>query len=385
MKKLIYLILFFIMICALYPQDTLRSPQDKNPHNNRNSSSLTIKPEDVLIDERTDGGYHLWIKAKEGIGSVIITESTADPKEKNAVYAFRAQVYNPVNGDEKRVLDGKEISNEKKMYFLIDSTPEPNEKLGMAFHVFIPYVVEFGYPWSRNGEIYMASGTFLNIRSFEKKYGDYTGAYMDNPFLLDVIQLPSPVPPSTDYAKDAVDNFTEIAKSGKGELIFSTQDKLLEDIGKTIEKFSGPSIDLVFAIDTTESMKNDFMVLKKGFAQTIDDKIKKYEQYRVGLVFYKDYKNEYLTKIFPFTNDTSVIKKQVESVKAWGGGDKPEAVYEALYESVTAFPWEADDRVVILIGDAPAHPKPRGKITKEMVFKEADSKGVKIYTILLPP
>ena len=380
MKKLIYLILFFIMICSLYPQD-------KNPENSstRNLSSLTIKPEDILIDEKTDGGYHLWIKAKEGIGSVMITESTADPREKNAVYAFRSKVYNPINGDEKRILDGKELSSERKMYFLIDSTPEPNEKLGMAFHVFIPYVVEFGYPWSRNGEIFIASGTFLNIRSFEKKYGDYTGVYMDNPFLLDVIQLPPPDPPSTEYIKDAVDNFKEIAKKGKGELIYSTLDKLLEDIGKTIEKFSGPSIDLVFAIDTTESMRNDFVVLKKGFSKTVDDKIKKYEKYRVGLVFYKDYKDEYLTKTFPFTNDTSVIKKQVQSVRAMGGGDKPEAVNEALYESVMAFPWEADDRVVILIGDAPAHPKPRGKITQEMVFKEADIKGVTIYTILLPP
>ena len=373
MKKVVLLILFFIAICNLYPQ-------------NNSLSRLAINKEDILIEETTDGGYHLYIKAKDGIGSVMITESTADTTMKNAVYALRAQVYNPINGDEKRILDGKELSHENKLYFLIDSTPEPNEKLGMAFHIFIPYITEFGYPWTRNGDIYISSGTFLNIRSFEKKYGDYTGAFLDNPFILDVIQLPSPKPPSLDkYAKDTVENYKEIAEKGKGEVIYSTLDKLLEDIGKTIEKFSGPSIDLVFAIDTTESMANDFIILKKGFSQTLDDKIKKYEQYRVGLVFYKDYNDEYLTKVFPFTTDTSIIKKQVESVKAWGGGDRPEAVYEALYDSVTKYSWEADDRVVILIGDAPAHPKPRGKITKEMVFEEADIRGVTIFTIILPP
>ncbi|MCL2481799.1 MAG: VWA domain-containing protein [Spirochaetaceae bacterium] len=376
MKKLVFLVLFFIAICNLHPQN--------NPISN--FGKLAITQEDILIEETTDGGYHLYIKAKDGIGSVMITESTADTTMKNAVYALRAQVYNPINGDEKRILDGKEMSSENNLYFLIDSTPEPNEVLGMAFHIFIPYITEFGYPWTRNGDIYVAAGTFLNIRSFEKKFGDYSGAFMDNPFVLDIIQLPSPKPPSLDkYAKDANDDFSEIAKKGKGEIIHSTLETLLEDIGKTIEKFSGPSIDLVFAIDTTESMGNDFVVLKKGFGKTLDDKIKKYEQYRVGLVFYKDYKDEYLTKTFPFTTDTSIIKKHVESVKARGGGDRPEAVYEALYESVTAFSWEADDRVVILIGDAPPHPKPRGKITKEMVFEEADKRRVSIFTILLPP
>ena len=373
MKKVVFLILFFIAICNLHPQSIT-------------NNNLAITQGDILIEETTDGGYHLWIKAKTGIGSVMITESTADATMKNAVYTLRDPVYNPINGDEKRILDGKEMSSEGKLYFLIDSTPESNKELGMAFHIFVPYITEFGYPWTRNGDIYIAAGTFLNIRSFEKKFGDYTGAFMDNPFLLDVIQLPSPKPPSSDkYAKDAVEDFTEIAEKAKGEVIHSTLDKLLEDIGKIIDKFSGPTIDLVFAIDTTESMGNDFVVLKKGFAKTLDDKVKKYEKYRVGLVFYKDYKDDYLTKVFPFSDNTSVIKKQVASVRAWGGGDRPEAVYEALYDSVTKFPWEAKDKVVILIGDAPAHPKPKGKITKDMVFREADIKGVTIYTIILPP
>ena len=375
MKKLIYLTLFFIGVCHLFPQNNIDG----------NLSRLVIVSEDVLVEEHTDGGYHLWIKAKDGIGSVMITESTTDPANIHAVYALRSPVYNPINGDEIRILDGQEMSRDRNLFFLMSSTPKPHAALGMAFHIFVPYIVEFGYPWSRNGEIYVAAGTFLNIRSFERPFGDYEGAFLDNPFVLDVIQLPSPIPPSAEYAEDAVADFSEIAKNANGQVIFSTHDKFMEDVGRIIASFNGPSIDLVFAIDTTESMIDEFVILKRDFAKILDDNTKKYDKYRVGIVFYKDYREEYLTRTHPFTTDISVINRHVQSKRAWGGGDRPEAVYEALYESVTTFPWESDNRVVILIGDAPAHPRPRGRITKEIVFEEAANRRVQIFTILLPP
>jgi len=39
---------------------------------------------------------------------------------------------------------------------------------------------------------------------------------------------------------------------------------------------------------------------------------------------------------------------------------------------------------MILIGDAPPHPKPRGKITKEMQEDAAKEKNIKVSAILLP-
>ncbi|MCL2791489.1 MAG: VWA domain-containing protein [Spirochaetaceae bacterium] len=375
MRKAISIILFFTLICNLYSQ------------NNPTLSALVIVPEDVVIDEGY-GGYHLWVKAKEGLGSVMITESTRDATMTHPVYSLRALTWNPINGNERRILDGEVISRDRNLFFLIDSTPEPHEKLGMAFHIFIPYVTEFGYPWSRNGEVSVAPGTFLNLRTFEKQFGDYTGAFMDNPFILDVIQLPvsmvRPVLPDI-YMQDAIDDFTEIAERTQGEIVFSTQETLLDDIEETIGKFSGPSIDLVFAIDTTESMLPHFGPLRRGFGRLLEDSIKNYEQYRIGLVFFKDYHDEYLTRAHQFTTDISIIRRHVEAKRPRGGGDRPEAVFEALYEALTAFPWAADDKVIILIGDAPGHPRPRGRITREMVYAEAANRGVTIHTILLPP
>ncbi|MCL2293735.1 MAG: VWA domain-containing protein [Spirochaetes bacterium] len=384
MKKVVFCFLFFIVLSYLHSQNLTGTGLNR----------LSISPEDVIIEEMADGGYHLWIRAREGIGSVMITESTADPELRHAVFALRAPTHNPINGDEIRILDGQEIPRDRNLFFLISSTPRPHRELGMAFQIFVPYVVEYGYPWGRHGEVNVAPGTFINIRSFERRFGDYAGAFMDNPFILDVIQLPpvavavaaavADISVPDNFAQDAIDDFSEIAERTRGNFIFSDQDKLLEDIRRTIEGLSGTSIDVVFAIDTTESMVNHFVPLRRDFARILDESIRGFARYRVGLVFFKDYGEEYLTRAFPFTTDTSVINRHMQTVRVWGGGDRPEAVFEALHEAITAFSWAAENRAVILIGDAPGHPRPRGRITREMVYEEADANGVRIHTILLP-
>ena len=47
------------------------------------------------------------------------------------------------------MLNGEFLDPEKKLYSLIDSTPEPHDVLGSAFRIFIPYIVKYGYDWSR--------------------------------------------------------------------------------------------------------------------------------------------------------------------------------------------------------------------------------------------
>ena len=66
------------------------------------------------------------------------------------------------------------------------------------------------------------------------------------------------------------------------------------------------------------------------------------------------------------------------------GRDIPEAIFEALYESIRAYTWESESRLVILIGDAPPHPEPRGKVTEDLVYEKAEVNNVKITAIILP-
>ena len=85
--------------------------------------------------------------------------------------------------------------------------------------------------------------------------------------------------------------------------------------------------------------------------------------------------------------NTSLFEKALYGFRVFGGRDIPEAVYEGIFLGLRQS-WralDADvDKKLILIGDAPPHPKPRGKVTKEDVDKLAAEKGVKIYPIILP-
>ncbi|MCP4163360.1 MAG: hypothetical protein GY760_25145, partial [Deltaproteobacteria bacterium] len=113
-------------------------------------------------------------------------------------------------------------------------------------------------------------------------------------------------------------------------------------------------------------------------------KIASFEQFRIGIVLYRDYKEEYLTKIFAFESDLDVVQGRLNRIKVAGGRDLPEAVYEGLYEAVSSFDWSASSRLIIQVGDALPHEDPKGSITKEMVFSKAQNSNISIFPILLP-
>ncbi len=154
------------------------------------AAELKLGPDDLRIEQLSDGGYHLYVRAKRGLGSILLTESTRDPAFKTDSYAFRALERNPVNGGEMRLLAGQTAPTVSKLNFLVDSTPEPDASFGRAFHIFIPWVVAWGYPWSRSGEEFIHDGSFINIRAFSKAYADYSGSFADNPYLIRVTQKP---------------------------------------------------------------------------------------------------------------------------------------------------------------------------------------------------
>ena len=88
-------------------------------------SDLQLSGPDLRIKQSLEGGYHLWIRKRGDINSVLLTESTADPDKKAHSYTLRNPAYHPVNGDERRILDGK-MMNSGKLFFLLDCTLLPS-------------------------------------------------------------------------------------------------------------------------------------------------------------------------------------------------------------------------------------------------------------------
>jgi hypothetical protein len=352
---------------------------------NSPNTDLSITADDLRIEQRVDGGFHLFIRKKPGIGSVLLAESTRDPSLQEDNYAYRVAEWNTVNGNETRIIDGVPLSREQRIWSIIDSTPESHPELGQAFHLYIPYLLYYGYENTRHGEVYVVDGTYFNLRTFALPYGDYRGSFLDNPYVLQVTQKPLEGPPEGNYMKDTVEAFADIASSGKGELVWSTGPAdLVKKIGKILEQEKGKTVDLVLCLDTTSSMRDDIDEVRTALIPMISDLISEFSSFRIGMVMYKDYFDEYLNRVIPFTTDFAQFQRTLNAIRVGGGRDIPEAVYEALYEGAVKFPWEADSRLIILIGDAPPHPRQRGSVSKEMVDKAVAEKNLKVNAIILP-
>jgi hypothetical protein len=346
------------------------------------AQDLGIAGGDLRIEQRADGGFHLYIRKKPAVSSVLLTESTRDPALRAENYAYRTGEWNSINGDEIRVLDGQPIPRENRIYSLIDSTPENHPELGPAFHIYIPYILNYGYEGARHGEIYVVDGTYLNIRAFSLPYADYRGAFRDNPFVLRVTQQPLPGPPEGNFMKDTIDAFTEISQ---GNFVYSSGPAdLVDRIRDVLEQEQGKNVDIVICLDTTGSMKDDIAAVRLGLIPMLQEITARFASFRIGMVLYKDYNDEYLTRVVPFTGDFGVFQRSLNAVRTGGGRDIPEAVYEALYDGAVQFPWAAESKIMLLIGDAPPHPRPRGKITKEMVDSEVAGRALKVHAIILP-
>ena len=376
------------------------------------AADLIIDVTDIrLSKDAAGGGYHLYIRKKPDVNSVILTETTKDPMGIQANYAYRAAEYNPVNGDEKRILNGEFLVSEYAKYSLVDSTPETHADLGQAFHIYIPEKLLYGYPWARNGEVIISKGTFVNIRAFEKLYADYTGGFFDNPFMFDFEarkkEVPAePEPPAEDpvevvltdsYNPVAAAAFEGIAETGGGKLIYSKGvDSIVDDMMASFDAINPKDkIDVVFAVDATGSMKDDIEIIRRDFIPRLEKSLEACGDVRIGLILYRDYADNFKyrglpLKYFPFTRDRNEFFKNLNSFKIIGteGGDIPEAVYEALYGSLQFYDWNPEaQRKIILIGDAEPHPKPRGttiKCTKVLIDELSAEKKIRIDAIITP-
>ncbi len=435
MKKVLFSVfLAFVFEISIFSQDIAglseNITQNSIQKTTQESKKLLISSDDIrLVYEdgkkfENASGYHLYIRKREGIESVLLTETTKDPSGVQDNYAYRAGEYNSINGDEVRYLNGKVLDSKYSKYSLVDSTAEADEQFGQAFHIYIPSEIYYGYDWSRHGSVKINKGTFINIRSFEKKYADYTGAFFDNPFMFDLGKIPArkekpvetpkveepqikeetsepkeveePIVLTDDYNPVAVASFNDIASFNGGQMCYSKgPDSIVDDIMASLDRINPKDkVDVVFAIDTTGSMKDDVQKLREEWIPRLIEDIKKFNNFRIGLLLYRDYNDTYRlmglpVKRFEFTGNLDVLTKNLNSFKIYGneGGDIPEAVYEALYASLCFYKWRSDaSRKIILIGDAEPHPVPRGtgKYTKQLVADTAKAKNIIIDAIIVP-
>ncbi|WGK69731.1 VWA domain-containing protein [Candidatus Haliotispira prima] len=349
--------------------------------------NIRLRPGELYIEYKPgEDGFHLWVENKREIGSILITDHTDDPAKKQHVYALRAPSYNIYNGDEKRMLNGKFLPN--SLHSLIDSTPESNPYFPRgAFHTFIPFTVDYGYPWSRNGSKTVGKGSWLNIRTFSKAYADYSGAFQDNPFVLSMPGIPEkedtePVAVQPSVAKEDIISEPVLTKK-RNPPSTPAITSVLNNIDRKIDDLSLNTIDIALVLDTTISMRDNVKFLRTELIPLVEEKIAKFDSFRIGIVLYRDYGEEYLVKPFDFNDDLKRVQEVLDGITVHGGGDKPEAVYEGIYAALTDLKWHSTKRLVIQVGDAPPHPRPKGKVTETMILTKSREMLVQLQQINL--
>ncbi|RYF14987.1 MAG: VWA domain-containing protein [Comamonadaceae bacterium] len=119
-------------------------------------------------------------------------------------------------------------------------------------------------------------------------------------------------------------------------------------------------LDLVFLVDATGSMGDEIDKLKASLRAITAEvaSLPSRPDICLGLVAYRDRGDAFLLRSHDFTNDVGAFLEQaLYPLQAGGGGDYPEAMNEALHETVHQLSWRGDGatRLVILLADAPPH------------------------------
>ena len=154
-------------------------------------------------------------------------------------------------------------------------------------------------------------------------------------------------------------------------------------------------LDLAFIVDTTGSMGGLIQAAQRRMIDTVGVLAKAATvDVRLAVVEYRDHppQDSLVFRVHPFSGDLRKARKYVESLRADGGGDEPEAVLAGIAAACRDLSWRPHARRLgLLVGDAPPHGVgcpgdafaracPSGE-TVESVTAKAEKAGVTVHAL----
>lgn len=142
-------------------------------------------------------------------------------------------------------------------------------------------------------------------------------------------------------------------------------------------------VDIAFVVDATGSMGDEIEFLKLELEDVIRNTMDKYKSLslRAASIFYRDKRDEYLTKNVAFNDDLLKALNFIKLQFAGGGGDFPEAVDDALSTALDSLQWNSTARtkLLFLILDAPPHNEAIARIQQQIL--KAATMGIRIVPV----
>ena len=148
----------------------------------------------------------------------------------------------------------------------------------------------------------------------------------------------------------------------------------------------GPSMEMVFVLDTTGSMGGLLTGAKQRIWGIVNEVMQtsSLKSVKVGLVAYRDRGDQYVTQVLPLTEDLDRVYSVLMDYQADGGGDEAENVRRALAQGVAKAGWSQPSathaQILFLVGDAPPHDyadEPDPLTTADLAVKQ----GIIVNTI----
>ncbi len=142
------------------------------------------------------------------------------------------------------------------------------------------------------------------------------------------------------------------------------------------------ALDLALLIDATGSMGDEIAYLQeevRGIVESVRAAAPGLSL-RFSLVVYRDEGDEYVTRVFPFTDDLDAFRRDLSAQQTGGGGDYPEALDQGM-AALGDLQWRSGDvaRVAFLLADAPPHTDRAAAYLKHV--DRLRRQGVHIYPV----
>ena len=166
-----------------------------------------------------------------------------------------------------------------------------------------------------------------------------------------------------------------------GERITDTADpKWRKDL--ELNRFRLDQLDVGFAIDSTASMGGTLEWIKHDVVKMMRTFELISREPRIGVTLYRDHGDEYVVRNVPLSGKAEAIQQRLQNEGPKGGGDIPEAAYEALVAMIRHQKWSPGERakkVIVVLSDAPPQQDSLEKI-KELVTRSVDD-GFTVHAI----
>jgi len=141
----------------------------------------------------------------------------------------------------------------------------------------------------------------------------------------------------------------------------------------------------MFVIDTTGSMCDELAWIQSELVDVVERTERGMAGLRVrtSVNVYRDHGDAYVVQNHPFRSSASQAAEDLRSHSCGGGGDRPEAMDEALFDGVRSHRWSerAAGRLLFLVTDAPPHRSPDALARLGAIVEIATVLGIRIVPV----